>query len=83
MYYVYLIRSLNYPDQIYIGYTENFEERLECHNAGGSLHTNKYRPWELIIYVAFKNKLCALDYELYLKSGSGRALAAKRFLAYE
>jgi putative endonuclease len=79
MYHVYLIRSLKYPDQVYIGYTINMEQRLETHNSGGSVHTATYRPWELIACLSFKEKSTALAFESYLKSGSGNAFAKKRF----
>ena len=39
MYYVYLIRSINNPEQVYIGCTEDLSKRLERHNSGSSHHT--------------------------------------------
>jgi len=79
MFYVYLIASINFPDQTYIGHTDNLNERLETHNSGGSLYTKQHRPWKLIAIVGFEDKLKATAFEKYLKSGSGRAFAAKRF----
>jgi putative endonuclease len=79
MFYVYLIRSVNYPDTTYAGYTTDIKKRLLCHNSGGSIHTRKDRPWELVTYIAFKNMDCAKQFEKYLKSQSGRAFAKKRF----
>ena len=80
MYYVYIIKSINFSDQIYIGYTRNLIERIEKHNSGGSIHTAKYKPWELVMYLGFADKGRAIEFEAYLKSGSGRAFAAKRLL---
>ena len=77
MYYVYLIQSKNFPNQRYIGYTEDLKQRLKEHNAGMSTHTKKYAPWDLITYVAFSNKYAALDFETYLNKGSGHAFANK------
>ena len=79
MYYVYLLRSINFPERKYIGHTDNLKERLETHNSGGSIHTKTYRPWELVIFLGFKDKLKATAFEKYLKSGAGRAFAKKRF----
>ncbi len=79
MYYVYLIRSINYPNQTYIGYTTNLEIRLQKHNERGSKHTSEYKPWKLIMYLAFTDKDKALKFEQYLKVGSGNAFAKKRF----
>ena len=79
MYYVYLIRSYHSPKQQYVGYTTNFKNRLQEHNTKKSLHTSKYAPWELEVCIAFKNKEKALNFEKYLKSGSGWTFANKRF----
>jgi putative endonuclease len=81
MYYVYLIQSIAYPHQTYIGYTENLKERLSTHNSGGSTYTTKYRPWELVFYLGLKSKIKALEFERYLKSPSGRAFASKRLFS--
>ena len=79
MYYVYLIKSVNFPDVLYVGYTINLKQRLETHNSGGSKHTVKYRPWVLSVYLGFVDQKHAKDFEKYLKSQSGRAFAKKRF----
>ncbi len=47
MYYVYILRSVNFPKQTYRGYTEDLKARIKAHNAGKSTHTAKYLPWEL------------------------------------
>jgi len=78
-YYVYLIRSIKFPQTVYVGYTTNMKERLSTHNSGGSIHTKKDRPWELVICMAFKDMECAKQFEKYLKSQSGRAFIKKRF----
>lgn len=79
MYYVYLITSINFPDQKYIGHTDNLRERLETHNSGGSIYTKVYRPWKLKMFLGFQTQSEALRFEKYLKSGAGRAFAKKRF----
>src|SRR5207253_10653002 len=78
MWYVYIIRSINFPDQEYIGATSDLKRRLPEHNAGKSAHTAKFKPWQLIWYCAFPDKYKALAFEKYLKSHSGRAFAKKR-----
>ena len=77
--YVYLIKSEKYPDKVYVGNTVNLKQRLETHNSGGSVHTAQDRPWEMVMFLGFKNKLRATAFEKYLKSHSGRAFAQKRF----
>ena len=80
MYFVYLLKSINFPDQIYVGYTTDIDNRLNTHNNGGSLYTAKYKPWKLHSYFAFEDKYKALKFEEYLKSHAGKAFANKRFL---
>ena len=80
MYFVYVIKSIEYPDQIYVGYTSNLTNRLEVHNNGGSPHTAKYKPWMLITFSGFTSKDVATRFEKYLKSQSGRAFLNKRFI---
>ncbi|RLC03933.1 MAG: GIY-YIG nuclease family protein [Deltaproteobacteria bacterium] len=78
MKYVYLIRSTSYPDQKYVGITSDVKSRLKAHNEGKSSHTAKFKPWELITYIAFSDPSQSAEFERYLKSGSGRAFANKR-----
>lgn len=78
MHYVYLLRSIPNPDQTYVGHTKDLKTRLGAHHQGQSPHTAKFKPWELITYLAFKNKSTALAFEKYLKSHSGKAFANKR-----
>jgi len=80
MYYVYILQSKNYPAQNYIGQTDDIKQRLYVHNTGGSSHTAKYKPWKLVSSISFESKGKAIEFEKYLKSGSGRALVKKRFL---
>lgn len=78
MHYVYLLKSLKYPDTIYVGYTINLKQRLETHNSGGSIFTASLRPLELVMFLGFKDRTRALEFEKYLKSHAGRAFAKKR-----
>ena len=78
MFYVYLIKSVEHPEQRYIGFTEDLKQRIADHNSGLSPHTKKYMPWKLVTYLAFSDKYAALDFETYIKKGSGHAFANKR-----
>lgn len=80
MYYVYIIQSINNPDQIYVGCTEDLPKRLSNHNSGTTPHTKKYMPWEIVVYIAFNDKARAYEFEEYLKSGSGREFRKKRLI---
>ncbi len=78
MHYVYLIRSVAEPSERYVGLCTDLKRRLRQHNAGQSVHTSKFKPWELITYIAFSSTAKAQAFEQYLKQGSGHAFANKR-----
>lgn len=78
MYFVYSLQSENNPDRYYVGLTSDIERRLGEHNAGKSIHTNKFKPWKLVTYTAFLDKSRAEKFESYLKTSSGSAFAKKR-----
>jgi putative endonuclease len=77
MYYVYILRSETHPDQTYIGSTHDLRARLAQHNSGKSIHTNKFKPWNLLAYVALPEKPLSEEFEKYLKSGSCQAFAKR------
>ena len=76
--YVYILQSRLRPDQFYTGLCADVEQRLTAHNAGQSPHTSKFKPWKLLSAHYFADAKVAAAFERYLKSGSGRAFAAKR-----
>jgi putative endonuclease len=78
MKYVYLLESINSPEQVYVGLTDDLPARLDAHNAGQSPHTAKFKPWRLVTYIAFSDEAKAVAFERYVKSSSGRAFAKKR-----
>ena len=80
MFYVYIIQSIDFPAQFYTGFSGNIENRVEEHNSGKSVHTNKFKSWKLKYYCAFFDKKRALDFEKYLKTASGIAFRNKRLI---
>jgi putative endonuclease len=78
MKYVYIIRSIAFPDRYYTGVTDDLKMRLVRHNAKEVPHTSKYAPWKLKTYIAFSDEAQAFEFEQYLKTASGRAFAKKR-----
>jgi predicted GIY-YIG superfamily endonuclease len=78
MKYVYILRSVAFPDRYYTGITDDLKMRLCRHNAKEVPHTSKYAPWQLKTYVAFSDEKQAFEFEKYLKTASGRAFAKKR-----
>jgi putative endonuclease len=80
MFYVYILRSIDHPKQTYVGSTDNLRTRFTQHNSGQSIHTNKFKPWEVAAYIALPDKELAETFERYLKTGSGRAFARRHVL---
>lgn len=80
MHYVYILRSLSHPKEIYIGHTHNLKTRLAQHNAGKSPHTSNFIPWAVVACVALPDKSRAERLERYLKAGSGRSFADRHLL---
>jgi putative endonuclease len=77
MHFVYLIRSTSRPSKTYVGMTEDVESRLKAHNDGLCPSTSRFRPWELVTYLAVRSEDQARKLEQYLKTGSGHAFAHK------
>ena len=78
--FVYVLRSVRFPDGYYAGLTSDVVRRLETHNSGGSQHTSALRPWELVVSLAFSRETSAVAFERYVKSLSGRAFAKRHFI---
>ena len=70
-YYVYILQSLK-DKSLYIGYTSDLKKRFKEHNDGKSKATKPFRPYKLIFYEAFLNRVDAKNRETYLKGGYGR-----------
>ncbi len=79
MFYVYIIKSIS-TNQVYIGFTNNLKRRLNEHNSDDGIYTSKYAPWKLVSLFGFNRIKLAMNFERYLKSGSGRAFTKKHFL---
>ena len=77
-YYFYILQSKIDQNRYYTGFTENIDKRLKDHNSGKDTHTSKYKPWRIKTAIAFTDRQKALDFEIYLKTQSGRAFARKR-----
>jgi putative endonuclease len=74
---VYVLQSTTQPRRYYTGITSNLELRLRAHNDGLSRHTASGRPWRAVVTVEFADPDRAAQFEIYLKSGSGRTFASR------
>ena len=76
---VYIIRSNVDPSRHYVGITNDSSTRLGWHNHGPCGNTRSHRPWSVVVSLEFPTEKQAVRFEKYLKSGSGRAFAARHF----
>ncbi len=80
-FYVYVLKSIR-SNKFYIGYTENLKRRVKEHNDGKNLSTKPFKPYKLIFYEAFLNRLDAKNREAYLKGGYGNKTIKKMLKKY-
>jgi putative endonuclease len=78
MWFVYILKCAD--NTFYTGCTSDLDKRLIRHSNGENIYTKARLPVEVVFYSAFINKYKAFEFERYLKSGSGKAFARKRFL---
>ncbi len=78
MWYIYFLELSN--NTIYVGSTPDLKHRFKSHQLGKVLSTKGYLPVKLKSYVAVETEKGARELERYFKSGSGKAIALKRFL---
>jgi len=80
MFYTYILLSSK-SHIFYFGSAKDLRLRLKSHNSGKVRYTKPHIPWKLVWYGAFETEKQARDFELYLKSGSGKSFAYKRFVS--
>ena len=78
MWIVYILKCAD--GKFYTGCTSHLDDRIKRHHAGEVPSTKNRLPVILITYIVFSEKQKAYDFEKYLKTGSGRAVMAKRLV---
>jgi putative endonuclease len=77
VWYVYFLKLSN--NNIYVGSTNDLRRRIKSHNDGDVISTRGHLPMALKAYVAVETETIARALERYFKTGSGKAVAKKRF----
>lgn len=65
--YVYVLQSVRFARQLYIGYTSDLRKRLTQHNDGKSRFSTRFKPCRLVYDEAFLNPETARAREMSLK----------------
>jgi putative endonuclease len=71
--FVYTLKLNN--GKYYVGCTEDLDKRINRCQEGRVVYTKVHLPVQLITFTVFFDKYKTYQFEKYLKSGSGRALA--------
>jgi len=74
---VYILNCVD--KKIYTGCSNNFDNRLNPHQAGKIKFTRARLPVSTLLTITFYDKYKTFAFEKYLKSGSGRAFSKRHF----
>jgi putative endonuclease len=77
-YYVYVLKSQKNSD-IYVGSTEDVQNRFRLHNEGRVKSTKGYRPWGLMETRVCGTRVEAVKLERLLKTGQQKELLRKKY----
>jgi putative endonuclease len=80
MWTVYILKCSDMT--YYVGCTEDINDRLRRHNSRQVRYTSERLPIQVVHQSVFYDKYKAYEFEIYLKSGSGRAFAKKRLHSF-
>jgi predicted GIY-YIG superfamily endonuclease len=80
MWTVYILKCSD--NTYYVGCTSDLNKRLVRHNRGDVKYTSTRLPLTVVHQSIFPDKYKAYDFEIYLKSGSGRAFSIKRLHSF-
>jgi len=77
MHYIYLLKSRK-DEELYTGYTNNLDRRVQEHNKGQVASTKSRRPFELVYSEGYKSEEDARVRERNLKLGSRALVQLKK-----
>lgn len=77
LYYTYVLISKS-DGQMYIGWTDNLERRINTHNAGKVQATKHRMPLDLVYFEGCTSRNKAIAREKQLKTGFGRKYLKSR-----
>ena len=67
MMYLYILKTINHNNKLYVGMTGNLSQRLCYHNTGRCKYTAKFMPWRIAYTEQFMDKRSALSRERQIK----------------
>ena len=76
-YYSYVLKSTS-TGRLYKGHCSNLNIRLNQHNAGHTISTKPFIPWEIAYFEEFDTREEAIKREKYFKTAAGRRFLKKK-----
>ena len=76
-YFVYVLQSSKNND-IYIGSTENLDNRIKLHNQGKVKSTKAYRSWTVLEFKEFNSRAESVKHERFLKTGQQKEVLKRK-----
>ena len=76
MFFVYILYSEKL-DKYYVGYSNNYLERIERHNRGGIKFTTAGQPWSFVYKEGVETKELAAKREIEIKKWKSRKMIIK------
>jgi predicted GIY-YIG superfamily endonuclease len=80
MYYIYLLKLSN--NEIYTGSTKDLKQRIADHQEGKIFHQT-ISASKTYLLLLFSHQTQSVKFEMYLKSGSGKAFRNKHLVEKE
>lgn len=77
-FYVYILLSLTNSD-LYVGSTQNVNERIKRHNAGKVKLTMGYRPWKLLETHEYASRSRTVKGERFYKQHQQKEILKKKY----
>ena len=64
---------------VYVGSTEDINNRVRLHNLGKVKSTKANKPWRLVDSYEFKSRSGAVQMERFLKTGQQKEILRKKY----
>jgi len=78
IWYVYILKCID--GSPYIGFTSDIDRRIKEHNSQKVHYTKDKSPVSMVSFTGFIDKYKAIEFEKYLKTGSGIAFRRRHLI---
>jgi len=75
-----MVEQMRQNRSLYTGHTTDIEQRISEHNSHKVHYTKDKTPVSLVSFIGFIDKYKAIEFEKYLKTGSGIAFKRRHLI---